>query len=269
MNRGRPLATFIAQRYAEFNNVRAVALGGSQSSGQSDGESDIDLYVYTTHPLTLEQRKTIAANAKRQEIGNAFWEPGDEWLDPQTSISADVMFRNVEWIEEQISRVMHDHQASAGYSTCFVYNVKNSEILFDREGWFAELQRRAGSPYPAALKQAVVAKNYPILRNTISSYTHQIGKAVRRNDLVSVNHRVAALLASYFDILFATNEQLHPGEKRLVRVAHQICRKLPEHLDTEIKRVIGSVSQPQQQLVPAVHELLDSLDVLLRREQLI
>lgn len=269
MKHTRKLAESIAERYAAHRNVQAVALAGSQASAQADASSDIDVYVYVTHPFTLEERKQIVGDGNRQEIGNNFWEPGDEWVDDESGLSADVMFRNVDWIEEQINRVIHDYQASVGYSTCFVYNVKNSEILFDRDGWFAELQRKASAPYPIQLKRSVVAKNYPILRNTISSYAHQIENAIRRDDLVSVNHRTAALLASYFDILFALNGQLHPGEKRLIRLAEQLCPKLPLHFKAEVEQVLRSVSQPKQQLIPAIHDLMDSLYALLRSEQLI
>jgi hypothetical protein len=269
MNLARQLALSIAEKYAAFGNVHAVALAGSQSGDQADTHSDIDLYVYVTHPLTLDQRTEIAGASQKREIGNAFWEPGDEWVDEHHGISVDAMFRDVRWIEEQVSRVMHDHQASVGYSTCFVYNVRNSEILFDRDGWFAALQQRASAKYPAALKQAVVAKNHPILRNTISSYTHQIESAIRRGDHVSVNHRTAALLASYFDVLFAVNEQFHPGEKRLVRLAQQLCRKLPARFPAQLEEVLSYVSQPHEQLMSSIHRLLDSLDELLRSEQLI
>jgi hypothetical protein len=68
----------------------------------------------------------------------------------------------------------------------------------------------------------VVAKNFPVLGPIISSYEDQIQSAFARRDLVSLNHRTAAWLASYFDIVFAGNRQYHPGEKRLLIQAAQL-----------------------------------------------
>lgn len=256
------LARRIAERYAELMPVQAVVLSGSRTSQQADTSSDIDLYVYTTHPLTLDERKGIAAGAKRAEIGNVFWEPGDEWVDA-SGINCDVMFRELGWIEEQLNRVIIDHHASIGYTTCFWYNVRNSTILFDREAWFARLQERANARYPAELKQNIVAKNHPLLRTNMSSYLHQIALAQQRGDLVSVNHRTTALMASYFDILFAVNEQLHPGEKRLIRFAEQLCAVRPPKMREQVERAIADPSPA------SLNELVDGLDDVLRRENLI
>jgi predicted nucleotidyltransferase len=257
------LARTVADRYAALRPVQAVALSGSRSSKQSDESSDIDLYVYVNHPLTLAQRAQVAAGAKRVEIGNNFWEPGDEWVDPESGLGIDAMYRELEWIEEQIARVLNDHKASIGYSTCFWYNVRNSELLFDRESWFAQLQLKASAPYPPELKRAIIAKNHPILRTTISSYVHQIEVAQRRHDVVAVNHRITALLASYFDILFAVNEQTHPGEKRLLKFAEELCPKRPSRMKEDVERVVEFRS------LAAITELLDGLDGLLRRERLL
>jgi hypothetical protein len=62
----------------------------------------------------------------------------------------------------------------------------------------------------------------------------QIAAAIRRNDTVSINHRVAAWLASYFDIIFAVNSRFHPGEKRLLS---QIA-ELPDLPDGAIADVL-------------------------------
>ena len=43
--------------------------------------------------------------------------------------------------------------------------------------------------------------NHPLLRRNLSSYLHQIARAVEREDAVAVHHRVTALLASYFEQL--------------------------------------------------------------------
>lgn len=55
----------------------------------------------------------------------------------------------------------------------------------------------------------------------LPSYDAEIKKAIARNDMVSVKHRTAAFLESYFDIIFALNKLTHPGEKRMVQYAKE------------------------------------------------
>jgi hypothetical protein len=211
----------------------------------------------------------IASGAPRAQIGNATWEPGDEWIDAATGTSVDVMFRHKRWIEEQLDRVLVQHQASVGYSTCFWYNVLHSRALFDRGGWFVDLQRRATQPYPSELRRAVIAKNYPLLRRNQSSYLHQIEMAVMRNDPVSVNHRVAALLASFFDVLLAVNELPHPGEKRILLHAQASCSKCPAEMERQVTELVASVGQTDSGTVERVKALVVGLEELLISQKLV
>lgn len=244
-------------------------MAGSRRSEFGDAESDVDLYVYVTEDIPLDARASIAAGSPRAEIGNATWEPGDEWIDAATGTSVDVMYRHVRWIEEQIDRVLVQHQASVGYSTCFWYNVLHSEKLYDRDGWFAGLQNAANCPYPAELSRAIIAKNYPLLRRNQSSYLHQIELAVKRADTVSVNHRVAAFLASYFDVLFAVNELPHPGEKRVLQHARASCTKVPAEMERQVAELVASVGNAGDQVAGKANVLVDGLEELLARERLL
>lgn len=261
------LAQIVAQRYAAHPQVETVALAGSQTSGGADENSDIDLYVYLNAELPLAARAMIA-QAKSAEVGNQFWEPGDEWIDEATGIQVDVMFRARSWIEEQLERVLVRHEASAGESTCFWHNVVSAQILFDRSGWFERMQAQARQPYPEPLRRAIIAKNFPILRSTLSSYRHQIARAMRRNDGVSVQHRVAALLASYFDILFAVNRMPHPGEKRLAAFVEKNCRLVPAHMSRQIDELLRACAVEGNVLAKA-DVLLDGLEALLKQEKLL
>ena len=119
-------------------------------------------------------------------------------------------------------------------------------VLFDRAGWFHQLQQWANQPYPEPLRRAVTAKNYPILRSSQSSYLYQIERAIERRDLVSINHRVAALLASYFDVLFALNRVPHPGEKRLIQLARRVCPKAPHDMPAQVEAVIRAIPAGDQ-----------------------
>jgi len=265
------LAASVAAEFAGLAEVIAVALAGSGVTGAADEQSDIDLYVYAGTPVAMTDRVAIATKFDtRVEVGNEFWEPGDEWIDTQTRRHVDVMYRTPDWIEEQLKRVLVRHEASVGYSTCFWHNVLHSTPLFDRSGWYRGLQATAARPYPQPLRQAIIARNHPILRQTLSSYRAQIERAVRRGDSVSIQHRVTALLASYFDILFAVNELPHPGEKRLLQLAATRCARIPADMETQINTVLETAARPASPaIVTRVNALLNSLDDLLANEELI
>lgn len=247
------------------DGLQALVLSGSRTGLVVDEFSDYDLYVYSKKPLSLAIRHEMAALfATRAEVGNSFFDEGDEmFLKDGTAV--DIMYRSLEWAEEQVQRVWHNHQASVGYSTAFIHNLKTSTILHDTDGKFAHIQKQLDTPYPEALAKAIIAKNYPLLRTKLmASYYEQIQHAMVRNDLVSQAHRTSALLASYFDILFAINAQTHPGEKKLVAWAKSTCTLLPASFETTIEKIVEHIGK--KDLLQHIDSLLDGLDTLLKRE---
>lgn len=259
-----------AERYAAISLIEAVALGGSWSSGDADKYSDIDLYVYSRSSLPVGIRSVVASSdASRTELNNQFWEPGDEWIDAESGLHIDAMFRTQRWIEDQLENVLDRHVASLGCSTCLWHNVLNSRVLFDRSGWFSALQSRARQPYPWQLKGSIISKNYPILRDSLSSYRHQLETAIRQCDDIAIHHRVAAFTHSILDILFAVNELPHPGEKRLLRSLETRCKKLPERFHEDLKAFYRAASVNHLSLLSMLDQLVTRLEALLQREGLL
>jgi hypothetical protein len=150
-----------------------------------------------------------------------------------------------------------------GYTTCFWRTVKNSQILFDRNSWFAKLQEQSQQPYPLELKRRIIAKNHPVLRHVIPSFYNQIKKALGRDDLISVNHRLAALFASYFDVLFALNEILHPGEKKIIQFVKDECTAIPEELEEQVEGILQSAAVGDKKILDQLDALINGLDQLL------
>jgi predicted nucleotidyltransferase len=259
------LARRLAERFRQFPAVDAVALAGSLTSGGGDRASDIDLYVYTPSVIPLAEREALVQEfgASRADMNLMFWDLGDEWFHAGTGIEVDLIYWAPTWIEEQLNRVLVRHQGSTGYSTCFWHTIRSSRVLFDRRGWLAGLKAKAEQPYPEELRRSIISKNHPVLRRVIPAYAHQIEKAVRRGDLVSINHRVAALLSSYFDTLFAINRVLNPGEKRLVAFAQATCPRLPPRMAGQVQAVLEVSGTANPELALRVEALLDGLDQLL------
>jgi hypothetical protein len=256
----------LAAQFAALPQVVAVALGGSQSSGAADAESDIDLYVYTDAEIPLATQGALieqSGGATRADLNLPYWGGVNMWVDAATGIIIDCIYFGAAWMEEQVVRVMEAHAPSLGYSTCFCRTVRQSRVLYDPRGWFAVVQARSRQDYPEPLRRNIIAYNHPVLRSIMTSYLYQTENAVRRGDIVSVNHRVAALLASYFDILFALNHVLHPGEKRLLAFAHSECTLLPDAMDTDVAAVLAAAGTASDAVVAHLRRMLDRLDDLL------
>jgi hypothetical protein len=261
-------AAEIAARYAELPLVEAVALAGSSTTGASDRLSDIDLYVYGADRLPVEARSAMVRSRVpvRAEVDNRFWETGDEWDEagPRGGLlHVDVMFRTQAWIEGELARVLDRHEASVGYTTALWHNVRTSRVLFDRHGWLAMLKQVAARPYPVPLAQAIIARNFPLLRGSFAAYPRQIGRAAERLDAVSVNHRIAALLASYFDVLFALNRVPHPGEKRLLATAARLPA-VPPAMVPQVEALLATATPSSWSDAERRAELLaDGIEALL------
>lgn len=247
--------------------VTAIALGGSRCTGFADTESDYDIYVFVESEIPLSIRRQLAERFdSAPEINNTWWGPGDEWEDHATGTAVDIIYWEAEPFARQLREVVEEHRPSLGYSTSFWFTVAHATPLFDRNGWFAEVQGLVASPYPDELRRAIVRFNHPLLRSTRSSYRRQIELASLRNDPVGVQNRVTELLASVFDIVFALNRTLHPGEKRQLAHVAALGQAIPSNFDDLVRNLIRSTADSDPTaVVQNVDALCDVVDLMSRR----
>lgn len=255
----------VTDEISSLEYVDTLALSGSRTGLINDEKSDFDIYVYSNQEVDINFRKKLAQKyAQKAEVDNRFFGPGDEWILKDSAIHMDFMYRCLDWANEEINRVWMNHQASIGYSTCFLYNIATSKIIYDKNHKFEQLQKMLNTPYPEELVQNILDKNYPLLKSKITaSFYEQIKNAVERNDLFSVNHRLSALLVSYFDILFAINKVLHPGEKRLVPYVLKTCKTIPANFEKNMQEVL--CSSKDLTLLTHLDVLLDELDKTIKK----
>jgi hypothetical protein len=260
----------VSRGLADLPGVTAVVLGGSWATGQAAPGygSDLDLYVYAAAEPPLDERRSLARRQAAPdtpiEVGNAYWESGDEWTH-RSGVAIDVMYRTPAWLEGELDRVLVDHRAALGYTTCIWHNVRASAPVVDPAGWYARMQRRAAQPYPEPLRTAILARNVPLLHDAIPALSRQLVKAADRDDRVGMLDRAAALLASYFDVLFALNRATHPGEKRQLAWAERTCSWRPEHLDELVDRLAAAVGSDPAAVPAATHALVHPLLELVDR----
>lgn len=252
----------IISEYKNIEQIKAIAKGGSTSAKTSDNNSDIDIYIFYEKDIPLDERNEIVKKiSSKYETGCEYFGAGDEYYVDELNKQLDVMFWDINWFENTIENVWIKHYPSNGYSTCFLYTLQNFEILYDTNGWLKSLKEKINTNYPQELQNNIIKRNLMLLKDKpFASYYEQIEKAIKRQDIVSINHRIAAFLASYFDIIFAKNELLHPGEKRLIQFAQKNCKILPKEFETNIIKLL---SQPNPNTLIILDSIVENLKDIL------
>ena len=160
--------------------------------------------------------------------------------------------------------MVEKHMAHNGYTTCMWHNLLHSRILYDKNGKLEMLQRQYNIPYPDALKDSIIRQNLRLLRGNLPSYNLQIKKAAARKDWVSVNHRTAAFLESYFDIIFALNKLTHPGEKRMVQYAKEQAEVLPVHFEENLDCLFRNLFTDSDMLLQTIEAIISDLENVMK-----
>ncbi len=247
-----------------LNQVEAIALGGSRAGSDFDDKSDYDIYVYCKEDISEDIRSVLLQKyCERIEIGNHFWEYEDNCI-LKNGVDIDILYRDLDAFAKGISEVVDEYEAHNGYTTCMWHNLCTCKVIYDKAGRLTSLQKKYRIPYPKLLKENIIRRNMNLLRYAMPAYEVQIAKAVKRSDMVSVNHRITEFLASYFDVIFAFNELTHPGEKRLIALCEKQCKKLPSDFRRNLEQLLCDMFGRPENISDDIDAIVSELEKLLQ-----
>ncbi|PKM86186.1 MAG: hypothetical protein CVU85_08460 [Firmicutes bacterium HGW-Firmicutes-10] len=226
----------IVDKLAQLDQVRLIMLGGSRSTGHHDRQSDIDLYVYCDEPISFELRKEVLQDVfKYVEFANEFWEEEDDGI-LIDGTELEIIYRPHSFIKEQYEKIFLRQEVSYGYSTCMIYNLLRSKILLDKKSDI-EWVRNMIQIFPDELRKKIILHNASLIYDRMPSLSFQLIKAIKRQDIISVQHRTTELVSLMFDILFAANRMYHPGEKRLMEALERMGL-IPDHFKEDLRQLM-------------------------------
>lgn len=265
MNRRRPpWSEELVQAFVDTADVFALGVGGSQATGVANAASDVDLYVFSHHPLAIDTRRQLihrlAGANGNHEIPNPYWGDADYcFIDGRAH---DIMYHDQGFFDE-IDSVVNQFHAREGYTTAFAHTLATMVPLHDPDRKIATWQEHLRT-YPDELARAIIERNWPVLAVTATSYRNQVAKALENNDPVSVNHRITALLTCVFDIAFAVLRQWHPGEKRQLQFLAASADRLPAGFSDHILAVLLRTSPDRMnELKPAMDRLIADVETMI------
>jgi hypothetical protein len=219
---------------AEQGAIEAATLTGSLTTGFATPGSDIGRFTFDWGALAKRHadERSLVVIGQPGIPNNDIWRlEGAGWID--------ITWWTCQWARDELDRRLVECLAQAGYTTCFWRSIRDGIPLFERSEWHRDLQARARAPYPEALRSRIVDLNGALLgEENPFSYLNQMRSAFGEKDSVATQHRTAAWLGSYFDLIFAGNRVRHPGERRLIAFAERECACLPEALGADVRALV-------------------------------
>lgn len=262
------LAPLVA-RLREHDSVEAVALIGSRMTGMATDASDIDLFVYVREPGFDDGSRHSLADSLADGLGpRVVADPpyaADAWVLRGTSLLLDIQYWPTSWAEDELDWRLVKQSPQHGFSTCFWRSIREGVPLYERTQWHQAVQQRATARYPDGLRSAIIDVNRRALgRDHPFSIFHQAATAIETGDVVNAQRKVSQWLANYFDVLFAANRTLHPGEKRLIVWVERECSVLPDNFRRDVERLVESCSQRSAEAVQLMEVMVARLDEAVR-----
>jgi len=255
---------------SEHEHVESILLAGSRVTDIPDKESDYDIYVYVKKELPISFREIVLnKNFSYFELNNTIWETEDQGILKESGTYVDIVYRDMNWLESHLTELLGKNISSTGYSTCFWSNLLYSDILYDPDKKATHLKEKYTIPFSNELVKSILKRNYGVLRTIIPSYINQIDKAIKRNDIISVQHRITAFFESYFDIIFAINKMSHPGEKKILNILKHKAKFLPQKMEFEIVNLLKNQFNSNYDVLSALNSICDNLDALLKELNLL
>lgn len=207
---------------SKLDDIQAILLGGSRATGHNDVNSDYDVYVYSSKLIDEKRRKEIInPYVSYMEYSNNFWEIEDDGI-LKNNIDIELIYRDIHQIEENLMHTIKG-RISHGYSTCFLDNFMKSIILYEKDQVITNLRKKIQVIDWTPMFDKIIIENMKLLKDYMPSLYYQIEKAVKRDDIMSINHRLTEYFSIVFDILFAANKTLHPGEKKLLEYSKSLA----------------------------------------------
>lgn len=255
----------IFNEFARFTQVESMAIGGSRALKKNDAYSDYDVYVYWKAEIPVDDRRVVLEKyCSRMELGNCYREYEDNCI-MEDGMALNIIYRNMDDFLAGIREVVEGHQPRGGCTTCMWHSLLTGRIAYDKGGRLAQAKQKYMVRYPQPLKQNIISYNMQLIKYGIDTYLEQMTRAMKRGDLISINREVHKFLASYFDVILAMNEKLHPGEKRLMDICSRECRVLPDNFERNIKALLLNMCKDPA-AVSYVNTMLLELEKVLGQE---